>query len=108
MPKARIMIVEDEWLIAEDIQTCVLKMGYDVSSTESSGPDAIEKAEKDRPDLILMDIVLKGEMSGIEAAEEINERFNIPHIFLTSYADQEMLKKAKTANPYTSPPKVER
>ncbi len=62
MSKAKIMIVEDEWMIADDIQTCLTNMDYDVSSIETRGEDAVKKTGEDKPDLVLMDILLKGKM----------------------------------------------
>ncbi|MBF8276697.1 MAG: sensor histidine kinase response regulator [Candidatus Brocadiaceae bacterium] len=101
MSKKRIMIVEDEWIIAEDIQKCLNKLGYAVSTIESFGEKAVQKAEEDKPDLILMDIVLKGEMDGIEAARQIYTRFGIPIVFLTSsYTGSKALERAKTSEPF--------
>src|SRR4030067_1502632 len=101
MSKKRIMIVEDEWIIAEDIQKCLNKLGYAVSAIESFGEKAVQKAEEDKPDLILMDIVLKGEMDGIEAARQIYTRFGIPIVFLTSsYTGSKALERAKTSEPF--------
>ncbi len=101
MSKKRIMIVEDEWIIAEDIQKSLNKLGYAVSAIESFGEKAVQKAEEDKPDLILMDIVLKGEMDGIEAARQIYTRFGIPIVFLTSsYTGSKALERAKTSEPF--------
>ncbi|MEK6621904.1 MAG: response regulator [Planctomycetota bacterium] len=101
MSKKRIMIVEDEWIIAEDIQKCLNKLGYAVSTIESFGEKAVQKAEEDKPDLILMDIVLKGEMDGIEAARQIYSKFGIPIVFLTSsYTGSKALERAKTSEPF--------
>ena len=71
MPKTNILIVEDENIVAKDIQTSMKKLGYTVVGICSNGNDAIQSAEANKPDLILMDIMLKGDMSGIEAAEQI-------------------------------------
>ncbi len=90
MSKARIMIVEDEWTVAEEIKMVLQSFEYTVTSMSSSGEEAIQNAEKDKPDLVLMDIVLEGEMDGIEAANEIRSRFNIPIIYLTAYADEKL------------------
>ena len=99
MPKATIMIVEDEWIIADDLRSSLEGMDYRVLSIATSGEDAIAKAEKERPDLVLMDIVLKKKLNGIKAAENIQHRFNIPHIFITAYGDEEILDKAKRTAP---------
>jgi DNA-binding LytR/AlgR family response regulator len=92
--------VEDESIVAKDIQQSLKKIGYSVVGTCSSGEDAVKVAEELRPDLILMDIMLKGEMNGIEAASQIREKFNIPVIYLTAYADENTLNKAKVSEPY--------
>ncbi len=99
MAKVMIMIVEDEWIVAEDIKMILGRLGYTETSISSSGDEAIKNAEKDKPDLVLMDIVLEGEMDGIEAANEIRNRFNIPIIYLTAYADEKILERAKITEP---------
>jgi PAS domain S-box-containing protein len=100
MSQAQVMIVEDEIIVAEDIQRSLKNLGYRISSIVSSGNKAIEDAEKYHPDIVLMDIVLKGDMDGIEAAEQIHFRFNIPVIYLTAYSDEEMLERAKITEPF--------
>lgn len=100
MPKVNILIVEDESIVAKDIQLSLKKLGYNVIGICSSGTDAVTTAEEQKPDLVLMDIMLKGEMSGIEAASQIKERYNIPVIYLTAYADESTLSKAKVTEPY--------
>jgi CheY-like chemotaxis protein len=99
MTQARIMIVEDERITAEDIHDILTHLGYTVTALVSSGADAIREAEHTRPDLVLMDIRIKGDMDGIEAAREIRERFNIPAVYLTAHADRETLDRAKLAEP---------
>ncbi|MDD2301943.1 MAG: response regulator [Eubacteriales bacterium] len=96
----KIMVVEDEWVVADQICRNLKDLGYTVCSTASTGEEAISKAEADRPDLILMDIVLKGEMDGIEAAERINSQFNIPILYLTAYTNQEYIERAKQTGPF--------
>jgi len=100
MAKVNIMIVEDEAIIAEEIKISLEGMGYTVTSVVTSGEQAIEKADQDRPDLILMDIKLKGRMDGIEASEFIRSRFAIPIIFLTAYADENAIERAKLSMPF--------
>jgi two-component system, LytTR family, response regulator LytT len=100
MSKTNILIVEDESIVAKDIQMSLRKLGYNVVAICSNGEDAIRAAEEHAPDLVLMDIMLKGEMSGIEAAEQIRARFNVPIIYLTAYADESTLSKAKITEPY--------
>ena len=100
MPKASILIVEDEHIIAIDIQNSLEDLGYTIVGHADRGEDAVKKAEKLRPDLILMDIGLKGEMDGIEAAEQIRARVKLPVIFLTAFANQSTLDRARQAEPY--------
>ncbi|MEE8597115.1 MAG: HD domain-containing phosphohydrolase [bacterium] len=100
MSKAKILIVEDERIVAEDIKRTLQNLGYAVCSIVTSGDEAVKKAEQDSPDLILMDIVLQDEMSGVDAAEQIRTRFNIPIIYLTAYADEKTLERAKITEPF--------
>ena len=95
-----ILVVEDESIVAKDIQVCLRKLGYDVVGVVSSGEEAVEKAEELDLDLIMMDIMLKGEMSGIEAAEIIRKKKSIPVIFLTAYTDRNTVDKAKETEPF--------
>ena len=96
----RIMIVEDELIVADDIKNCLQSLGYSVVATVSSGEQSIKKAQELRPDLVLMDIILKKEMDGIEAAEIIIKNFNIPVIYLTAHSDEATINKAKKTEPY--------
>jgi signal transduction histidine kinase len=100
MAKANIMIVEDEAIVGEELKISLEDMGYTVTSIVKSGEQAIEKAEQDCPDLILMDIRLKGQMDGVEAAELIRSRLGIPVVFLTAYADEDKLGRAKLTMPF--------
>lgn len=95
-----ILVVEDERIIACDIRNFLERSGYNVSAIVAYGEHAIQKAEALEPDLILMDVMLKGEMSGIEAAEEIYSRFHIPVVYLTAYSDENTLAKAKHTQPF--------
>jgi len=106
MEKIRILIVEDEGLIARDIENMLKNAGYEVSGVVSSGEEAIEEADKSQPDLILMDIILRGDMDGVEAAEKIREHLNIPVIYLTAHTDENTLERAKLTEPqgYTLKP----
>ncbi len=99
MDRPRIMVVEDEGIIAQDIKNCLENLGYEVPEVVFTGKEAIEKAEKVHPDLVLMDIVLKGDIDGIETAAEIRERFSIPIVYLTAYEDDKTLKRAKMTEP---------
>ena len=100
MVPAKILIVEDEGIVAEEIRSRLKNKGYAVSGIVHTGEAAIQKAEELHPDLVLMDIRLKGEMGGIEAARKIQERFNIPVVYLTAYADDSTLQRAKATHPY--------
>jgi len=100
MSNNRIMIVEDEEIVAADIRLSVEKRGYAVCATASSGLEAIQKAESTRPDLILMDIQLKGNMDGIETATRIKELYQIPVIYLTAFGEDAVLQRSKIAEPY--------
>lgn len=100
MAKTSVLVVEDESIVAKDIQNSLKKLGYNVPSVENTGEDAIQSAAEHKPDLILMDIMLKGDISGIDAAEQIRKRYQIPVIFLTAYADESTLSKAKVTEPY--------
>ncbi|MCP4110184.1 MAG: response regulator [Desulfobacteraceae bacterium] len=97
---ARIIVVEDEVLTADDICAGLEDVGYSVTSTVTSGEEAVKQAQEDRPDLILMDIVLSGKIDGIEAADQIRRHLNIPVIFLTSYADDNIVERAKISEPF--------
>ena len=96
----KILVVEDESLIAMELEQHVTRMGYEVVGRASSGVEAIAKVRELHPDLILMDIVMPGEKNGINAAEEIKSEMDIPIIFLTAYADEEFIKRAKTVEPF--------
>ena len=100
MTEAVIQIVEDEALIAADIAASLEDMGYKVCSIAASGEEAIQMAERSRPDLVLMDIVLRGNIDGIGAAEQIREHLQIPVIFLTSYGGNHLLERAKITEPF--------
>ena len=97
---AKILVVEDEAITARDIQTSLEKMGYTVTGISATGADAVKKAGLTRPDLVLMDIVLKGKKTGTEAAETIKKKFDIPVVYLTAYADDQTLTAAKKAEPF--------
>ena len=100
MTGKKILVVEDERIVAEDIKISLKKLGYEVCGIAVSGMEAIRKAEEFRPDLVMMDIILEGEMDGIEAAEIIRSRFDIPVIYLTAYADDKTLERAKMTEPF--------
>ncbi|MGA2668514.1 MAG: PAS domain S-box protein [Ignavibacteria bacterium] len=99
MAPPKILVVEDEGIIAQDIKNCLENLGYTVPEVVFTGTEAILKADELRPDLVLMDIVLKGEIDGIETAAEIRNRYNIPIVYLTAYEDDKTLKRAKLTEP---------
>jgi len=100
MSKIKILIVEDEIIISKDIENSLKRLGYNVVGMASTGLKAIELANEKMPDIILMDIMLKGKMNGIEAAGIIAKTLNIPFIYLTAYAEDSTLSKAKETEPY--------
>ena len=95
----KILIVEDECVVAMDLAENLKSIGYNIAKTVISGEDAIAEARNSRPDLILMDIMLKGKLNGIEAAQQIKQELDIPVIFLTAYSNDELITKAKAAEP---------
>ena len=100
MSKINVLVVEDESIVAKDIQQSLKKLGYNVLGICSTGEDAVKSAQDLSPNIVLMDIMLKGEMNGIEAAALIRKSNNIPVIFLTAYADESTLDKAKVSEPF--------
>ena len=98
--KTTILIVEDELLIAKNLSHKLERLGYEVADIVSSGRDAIQRAGELKPDLILMDIVIKGEIDGIETAAKINHKLDIPVIYTTAYADEETLQRAEGTGSY--------
>ena len=100
MAEGRILIVEDEHIVAMGIKKMLKNLGYTVTGVASSGEDAISKTESTFPDVVLMDIMLKGDMDGVEAAREIRERFDVPIVYLTAYSDNNILERAKITEPF--------
>ena len=94
-----ILVVEDESIVSKDIQNSLKKLGYNIVGSCNNAEAAIEIARENHPDVVLMDIMLKGKLTGIDAAEQI-KLLNIPVIFLTAYADEATLAKAKVTEPY--------
>lgn len=100
MAKTNVLVVEDESIVSKDIQHSLKKLGYNVVGAASTGEKAFELAASEMPDIILMDIMLKGPINGIETAEKVKRELNIPVIYLTAYADEATLSKAKVTEPY--------
>ncbi|UII26534.1 response regulator [Fulvivirga maritima] len=100
-PKLKILVVEDESLLAEDIKLRLTKMGYEVAAIAHSADQALEALEQNPLiDLAILDIILKGKIDGIELADMINNDYHIPFIFLTSHADKALVDRAKAVKPY--------
>lgn len=97
---ARILVVEDEAITAADLQDRLAAMGYAVAGWATSGEDAIEIARREKPDLALMDIVLKGRINGIDAARIVRTELGVPVIFLTANSNDAVLDRAKTSEPF--------
>jgi two-component system, cell cycle sensor histidine kinase and response regulator CckA len=113
MATARILIVEDERLVAMDLQRHLTRMGHTVVSLAASGMEAIQKALALHPDVVLMDIRLQGDMDGVEAAQQIHGSAAIPVIFMTAYVDADTQRRVGAASPWGclykpfSPPQVQ-
>ncbi|MCD6117848.1 response regulator [bacterium] len=98
--KPSVLIVEDEWIVSLELQEHLKQMGYGIIGSVDEGIDAIEKLYHHTPDVILMDIKLKGNMDGIETSQKIRKEFNIPIIFLTANTDENTYGRAMATNPY--------
>ncbi|MEX0685051.1 MAG: PAS domain S-box protein [Balneolales bacterium] len=100
MPEhSRILIVEDEFILAQDIKNRLTALHYEVVGLCSNGKDAIQNSQEKKPDLVLMDIRLEGDMDGIVTAEKIQKKMDIPVVFLSAYADKETVKRARMSEP---------
>ncbi len=100
MPDTKILIVEDEVIVAKNIEKRLLTAGYRVTGIATAAEEAISMVASHKPDLVLMDIKLKGEMDGIDAANAIKKSYRLPIIYLTSYADEETFQRAKITEPF--------
>jgi two-component system, sensor histidine kinase and response regulator len=100
MVAAKILITEDEVLIARDLEATLQDLGYAVVGIAHDGMSALQKVAETQPDIVLMDIVMPGELDGIDTAEQIRDRFQIPVIYLTAYADSDTLRRAKITEPF--------
>jgi CheY-like chemotaxis protein len=100
MTSTRILVVDDEIIIARELEARLVALGYQVLGIASTGRGAVELTERSKPDLVLMDIVLRGDMDGIEAAAEIRMRWGIPVIYVTAFADEATLLRAKITEPF--------
>jgi len=95
-----ILIVEDEIIIARDLERGLKKLGYNIIHLAVTGEQALQKAQEEKPDCVLMDIILQGDMDGIDTAIKIRDSLNIPVIFITSYSDEHYLERAKLPNTF--------
>jgi len=98
--KARILIVEDEALVARDLVNMIKSLGYEVTDLVQNGEAVVQSVEKNRPDLAIMDIVLKGRVDGIEAAAILWEKYSIPVVYITSFADDLTFERARLTEPF--------
>jgi PAS domain S-box-containing protein len=98
--KARIMVVEDEAVISMEIQERLTKMGHSICGTAASGEEAVSTATAKRPDLILMDVHLRGEVDGVQTAQQIRDRIEVPVIYLTAFADDRTVERARLTEPF--------
>jgi two-component system cell cycle sensor histidine kinase/response regulator CckA len=99
MSKLRILVVEDERVVAADIEKCIKGLGYEVVGSAASGVEALRMAVRTEPDLVLMDIKLKGDLDGVDVASALHERLKIPVVYLTAFADVEILERARKTAP---------
>ncbi len=99
MGTTKIIIVEDEWIIAADLEDRLSQMGYTVQGKAASGNKALALVAQHHPDLVLMDIRLKGSMDGIQTANIIRKKHHIPIVFLTAFSDTQLLERAKKTEP---------
>jgi CheY-like chemotaxis protein len=100
MNRPKVLVAEDENIVAKDLQLLLGRLGYVCQEVVGRGDAAVQKAHELRPNLVVMDIMLKGEVDGIAAAEAIRSNTGIPVVFLTAYGDEETLRRAKAAGPY--------
>ena len=96
----QILVVEDESIVALEVKSRLQGLGYEVVAIVDTGQEAIDHAVELRPDLVLMDINLKGAMDGVEAAEVIQEQYLIPVVFLTANTDRQTFQRAKLSGPF--------
>ena len=101
MSRTRILIVEDEPIVSRDIQHTIVSLGYEVAATASSGEEAVKKAAEWTPDLVLMDIVLKGDMDGLEAAACIQAQRKVHVVYISAHNERGILDRSKLTYPYS-------
>ena len=96
----RVFVVDDEALIAMDLRERLMALGYAVCGTAASGEAAVQMIAELQPDLVLMDVKLAGSTDGVEAAQQLRERYDVPVVFLTAYSDSQLIDRATKANCY--------
>jgi CheY-like chemotaxis protein len=96
----KVLVAEDERIIAMDLKQTLQKLGYEVTSVVNTAVDVIQKVEVEKPDVVLMDIMLDSLLDGIEAAKIISYKYNVPIIYVTAYNDEQTLKRAKATHPF--------
>ncbi len=100
MPGIKIILIEDDWIIAKEIAYSLQDIGFEVIGTYDTGEEGYEQIKTKQPDLVLLDIDLSGELTGIDIGRKLKEETNIPFIFLTALADSNTIKQAKLVEPY--------
>ena len=100
MPIAKVFIIEDEAITALDIKKTLEKLNYEIVGIKDRGEEALKAINQANPDIVLMDISLKGELDGIETARLLNIQSKIPVVYLTAHYDDETIERSKTTNPY--------
>jgi CheY-like chemotaxis protein len=100
MRKPRVMIVEDEAIVVDELRTTLKRLGHEVPAVAFCGEEAVSLVDKVQPDLVLMNIGLPGKMDGIETAQMIRERWSIPIVYFTAYMDEERLIRANSTAPF--------
>jgi PAS domain S-box-containing protein len=99
-PRNSILLVEDEGIVAMDLQQALIDMGYDAYAIATSAEEAVEKCEERTPELVLMDIRIRGRLDGIDIASILRQRFHVPVVYLTAYSDERLIERAKQTEPY--------
>jgi CheY-like chemotaxis protein len=94
--KKKILIAEDEAIFAMSMQRVLIRSGYDVSEPVSTGEEAVKRAKEEKPDLVIMDVMLKGKIDGIEAAMDIRSTHDMPIVFISGYQEEKLLERAKS------------
>ena len=92
--KTKVLIVEDEAIFAMSMQRVLIRSGYDVAEPAASGEEAVKRANEEKPDLVIMDVMLEGKIDGIEAAIDIRSLHDIPIVFISGYQEEELLERA--------------